>query len=222
MLRGSHCLRSWSKTQNTVAQSSAESELLGTVRAATESLGMAALAQDLGIQLKTRLHVDASAALGILERRGVGRVRHLDVGTLWLQEQRLQELVEFRKVLGTRNPADLMTKHLARDLVDACLKTLHFELREGRADSTAKLHQMATNTASNGSPKTLREERITRSKDKASKKTWVETGKGNWTASFKRARAHRSPSSAGIPWEQVLRRCTIDAYTHEVPQDCAK
>ena len=101
ILRGSHCLRSWSKTQSTIAQSSAESELLGAVRAATESLGVAALAQDLGVTLQTRLHVDATVALGILERRGVGRVRHLDVGTLWLQEQRLRELVEFRKVLCT-------------------------------------------------------------------------------------------------------------------------
>ena len=42
------------------------------------------MAADLGIDLTARIHVDASAALGILERRGVGRVRHLDVGALWL------------------------------------------------------------------------------------------------------------------------------------------
>ena len=89
---------------------------------------MAALARDLGINLRTRLHVDASAALGILERRGVGRVRHLDVGTLWLQEQRLRDLVEFRKVLGTKNPDDLMTKHLAKDLVDKYMNQLGYDL----------------------------------------------------------------------------------------------
>ena len=33
--------------------------------------------------------IDAAAALGILERQGVGRVRHLDISVLWLQEQQL-------------------------------------------------------------------------------------------------------------------------------------
>ena len=35
--------------------------------------------QDLGLNVKTRLHIDAPVALGIIERRGVGRVRHSDV-----------------------------------------------------------------------------------------------------------------------------------------------
>ena len=88
----------------TVAQSSAESELIATVREATEGLGLISLAQDLGLSLLVRLHVDASAALGIIERRGVGRVRHLDVGTLWLQEQQLRQVVELKKIHGLKNP----------------------------------------------------------------------------------------------------------------------
>ena len=98
------------KTQKTIAQSSAESELLGVVKASSEALGIMRLANDLGIKVKSRLHIDASAALGILERRGVGRVRHLDVGMLWLQEQRLREVIEFMKVAGTENVAHLCTK----------------------------------------------------------------------------------------------------------------
>ena len=64
------------------------------------------LAAGLGISVASRLHTDASAALGIIERRGVGRVRHLDVGTLWLQEQTLRDNIEFVKIKGTINPAD--------------------------------------------------------------------------------------------------------------------
>ena len=70
---------------------------------------MISLADDFGIELKIRLHVDASAALGILQRQGVGRVQHLDVGVLWLQEQQLRRLIELTTVLGMRNPAVLMT-----------------------------------------------------------------------------------------------------------------
>ena len=137
---GSQCLRPWSKTQNTVAQSSAESELIAAVKAASEAWGVMSLAEDLGMQVKTRIHLDASAALGILERRGVGRVRHLDVGMLWLQEQRLREVIEFAKVLGTDNPADLMTKQLSRELVEKHMAGFDQDLRDGRATATVKLH----------------------------------------------------------------------------------
>ena len=78
---------------------------------------MISLADDFGIELEIRLHVDASAALGILQRQGVGRVRHLDVGVLWLQEQQLRRLIELTKVLGTRNPADLMTNLCNNDFL---------------------------------------------------------------------------------------------------------
>ena len=66
-----------------IAQSSAESELLATVRGATEGVGLISLVRDLGMEFLVWLHVDASGALGIVERRGVGRIRHLDVGLLF-------------------------------------------------------------------------------------------------------------------------------------------
>ena len=57
-------LRTWSKTQKTIAQSSVEIDLLAILRVATEAVGMISLAVDLGIELTARTHVDASAALG--------------------------------------------------------------------------------------------------------------------------------------------------------------
>ena len=47
VLWGGCCLKSYSKTQNTVAQSSAESELIAIVRASTEAIGLISLAEDL-------------------------------------------------------------------------------------------------------------------------------------------------------------------------------
>ena len=75
--------------------------MIAEVKAACEALGSIALADDLGIKARVRLHIDAAAALGILERQGAGRVRHLDIGVLWLQEQQLRRVVELTKVLGT-------------------------------------------------------------------------------------------------------------------------
>ena len=98
---GSACVKSWSKTQATIAQSSAESELIASVRGATEALGLVSLGEDMGISFGVRLHIDAAAALGILERTGVGRVRHLDVASLWLQEKELRRIIDMKKGFGT-------------------------------------------------------------------------------------------------------------------------
>ena len=43
------------------------------------------------------------------------------------------EGVEYHKVLGAENPADLMTKYLARDTVDKHMHAMGQEVREGRA-----------------------------------------------------------------------------------------
>ena len=73
---GSHCIKAWSKTQSVVAKSSAESELYGVVRGACEGLGLKTLLQDMGGLSDIRLHLDATAAQGILERSGISKVRH--------------------------------------------------------------------------------------------------------------------------------------------------
>ena len=92
--------------------------MLATVRGAAEGIGLISLASDMGIDFKVRLHIDAAAALGIIARRGVGRVRHLDVGTLWLQEQQRRKVVESRKVAGLGNPSDLFSKLLAQERIE--------------------------------------------------------------------------------------------------------
>ena len=66
VMMGRCCIKSRSKTQGTIAQSSAESELLSTVQGATEGLGLISLSADLGLLFKVRLHIDAAAALGII------------------------------------------------------------------------------------------------------------------------------------------------------------
>ena len=109
---GRCCIESRSQTQRTIAQSLAVSELLATVRGAMGGIGLKSLARDLGMEFLVRLHADASAALGIIVRRGVGRVRHLDVGSLWIQEQQLRCIIELKKDALFLNPWDLLTKNL--------------------------------------------------------------------------------------------------------------
>ena len=87
---GGHCIKTWSKTQAVIAKSSAESELFAVVRGACEGLGLATLRNNLGGgDIKIRMHIDASAAKSLIERKGLSKVRHLDVDVLWLQQQQV-------------------------------------------------------------------------------------------------------------------------------------
>ena len=142
LMRGSHLLKAWSKTQSLVALSSAESEFYATVRAATEALGVLALMGDFKQTGSIRLHVDASAALGVIQRQGIGKIRHLATGALWLQSQQLKRVMRFEKIAGSINPADTFTKYISRDLMGTHVSKMSGDLREGRANATVQLHQL--------------------------------------------------------------------------------
>ena len=82
---------SWSRTQQLVSLSSAEAELNASVKAAQEGLALKHLAQELGDPVWLRLRGDSSANDGILKRSGTGKVKHLSVRRLWLQEKGVKE-----------------------------------------------------------------------------------------------------------------------------------
>ena len=85
---GSHLLRAWSKTQATIALSSGESEMLAAIRAGTEALGMMSLMKDFGTSETATLRLDASAALGILQRKVWERSDTLTLGASGLKSKR--------------------------------------------------------------------------------------------------------------------------------------
>ena len=61
---------------------------------------------------------DSNAALGVVRRKGAGRLRHVKVGMLWIQDLREEESVAFKRVEGIKDPADLMTKPLDRKMIE--------------------------------------------------------------------------------------------------------
>ena len=138
-MRGIHTIKHWSTTQSTVALSSAEAELIALVKGGSEALGARSLLRDFESDACINLGVDASATIGVVRRNRVGRVRHLDVRYLWLQEKIGTGEFHIRKVLGTENPADLMTKHLGSDAAHSALVRLNSWFREGRATAAPRL-----------------------------------------------------------------------------------
>ena len=109
------------------------------VAASAEALGVVGLMKDLGMSMQGEVYADSSAALGIAQRSGKGKLRHLRVQALWVQEVRCTKRLKYIKVLGTRNPADLLTKHVPKELLDAHSATLGVEFRGGRAESAPTL-----------------------------------------------------------------------------------
>ena len=107
----SHCVNHWSETQSTIALSSGEAELGGICRGASHGLGLQALALDLGIPLNLEVLTDATAAIGICRRRGIGKIRHLHVADLWVQDRVRKGDFALTKTPGESNPADMLTKH---------------------------------------------------------------------------------------------------------------
>ena len=58
------------------------------------------------------INTDSSAAKGTASRRGIGKIRHLDIDDLWLQDEVAKGVIKVFKIDGTRNIADALTKHV--------------------------------------------------------------------------------------------------------------
>ena len=121
-MMGMHTIKTWSDTQQAYALSSAEAELYGMIEGVTRAKELLSLAAELGFNALSnviKLGTDSSAAKSFVSRRGLGRMRHLEIRDLWLQKEVRDGKLEVSKICGSQNPADLMTKILSmREIED--------------------------------------------------------------------------------------------------------
>ena len=133
---GGHVLEWWSKTQPTIALSSGEAELAAIVRSTSEGLGMIAVMKEFNIDCDLIVKSDAVAAIGIVKRQGLGRVRHLAVADLWVQQRAKDGEVHYRKLAGKVNTSDMMTKPVEREIITRHMQSLGLRFMEGRHPAT--------------------------------------------------------------------------------------
>ena len=126
---GLSSLEPWSSTQAVIALSSGEVEYYGLVKAAAQSLGIKAMLRDFGVNHPISISVrsDSSAAISTAQRRGFGKVRHIEVNQLWLQERVANRELTLVKVPRTANATD----HLTEPGCAAALKQ-HMEITNQR------------------------------------------------------------------------------------------
>ena len=101
------------RSQAAGAQSSCESEVYAIASGLSETIGIRGALEFLGVgRLALTIRTDASAALAVANRQGTGRIRHLSVKVLWIQQAVRQQLAKVVKIPTDRNLADLGTEPL--------------------------------------------------------------------------------------------------------------
>ena len=97
---GGHFITGWSRTQNHITLSAAEAELIALVKCSAKLLGARSMLWDFGVESEGVVYADSSAALAIARRKGAGKMRHINVDSLWIQERQNEKDLDFRKILG--------------------------------------------------------------------------------------------------------------------------
>ena len=140
MFLGKHMVKSSASTQAVQALSSGESEFYGAVKTASTGIGMIHLLKDMGVDMQEPLDLklDASAGIGIAQRRGAGWIRHIATPTLWLQKAVYDGKVKVGKVDGKENPADIGTKYLGRKAIEKIWKRCGFYIATGSSKMALK------------------------------------------------------------------------------------
>ena len=108
-------MASWSRTQQVISLSSAEAELHGLTKCASEGLAAKNMGEECFINIPMRLLTDSSAAKGIILRHSVGKVKHLEVKCLWVQERESAGDFVCIKVPRLENCSDLLTHHYSEN-----------------------------------------------------------------------------------------------------------
>ena len=120
---GIHTLKTWSFTQAGIAMSSAEAEYYALIEGSVRGMGLQSMMREMGLEKGLVLRTDSSAAKSYSSQRGLGRMRHIDVKDLWLQEAVCRGRIRMEEVSGKENPADIFTKVLnAKELSEGCCR----------------------------------------------------------------------------------------------------
>jgi len=100
----------FARRQGVQSTSSGEAELYGASSVVMDGRVVKHLLEWIGYKVYYTLMLDSSAAKAIIQRNGVGKVKHLDIRALWLQQEREEFNLRVEKTPGEKNVADLGTK----------------------------------------------------------------------------------------------------------------
>ena len=122
---GKHILNQWCRLQGSVSLSSGEAELNSLIKGSSECIGVCNLLNEmLDVHFHCLGYCDSSAARGIANRTGVGKVKHLSVKHMWIQEQTADKRLTVRWIPRKDNCSDALTHPLTGPALDKVLEDL--------------------------------------------------------------------------------------------------
>ena len=98
--------------QTAISLSSCEAEFYAASACAGELLGLAELFKELHYKVSVCLEMDSDSARHILQRRGPGGLKHIEIRCLAIQQWVRAKRLSVIRVDTKNNTADLFTKHL--------------------------------------------------------------------------------------------------------------
>ena len=123
-----------STTQLSTVQSSCEAELCSLSTGYSEAVFVVNLLREMDLEPTLHMVTDSSSAIDVVYKRGVGRIRHLEVRQLWLQEEMREGKFTLGHVSTEANVADLLTKNLSRVVFEKWRTMIGMRAVEGPSD----------------------------------------------------------------------------------------
>ena len=130
---GKGTIKTYSKGQAVIALSSGEAEYYGLVSGISNGLGEQSLLADWDIAVNLQVWMDATAGIAIGRRRGLGRVKHVDVAFLWVQEIVNRGRAQVGKKHTKEMLADMFTKALSESDMCRHMESMGYRFVEGRS-----------------------------------------------------------------------------------------
>ena len=135
-------IQSTSRTQASIAHSSAESELYAMTQASVESLAIKNFIQEfnsaiLSASVSIVIQTDSSAGKSMASRLGISRrSKHIELKYLWIQDEIKEGKLELKKVGTHFNPSDVLTKYVPASVLGQHLPRLNiFKVRSQKSKS---------------------------------------------------------------------------------------
>ena len=100
------------------------------IQKAAEAMGIKSLPEDIGISCSIVLKTDAAAALGVVSRRGIGKMRHINTQEIWMQYATRNQEIEVQKIDGDNHIADILTKNVQAVVLEKNMAAMRFRRTE--------------------------------------------------------------------------------------------
>ena len=110
-------MKAYTRKQRIIARSSVEAELHAAVLEASEPRGVESMMRDLGFAVKPVLNIDSKATEHILHRQGIGKLKHIEVAYLWVQDEIRSQRMRVHRIRSEENVANLGAKPLSKAVI---------------------------------------------------------------------------------------------------------